>query len=104
MGSSLQPLPPDKVYVDEKSPACTSVLNIPPNGKQRCGGARSTCSGGQWDREVPPSRVSIRAFLTNLVPQALYAHCSLYGSTSSSAAPVATVCCGLMRGLMRVEL
>ena len=50
---------------------CThaSVLRIPPNGKQRCGGARSTCSGGQWDREVPPSRVSIRAFITNLVPQ-----------------------------------
>ena len=46
-----------------------SVLRIPPNGKQRCGGARSTCSGGQWDREVPPSRVSIRAFITNLVPQ-----------------------------------
>jgi hypothetical protein len=51
------------------SPACASVLRIPPNGKQRCGGARSTCSGGQWDREVPPSRVSIRAFITNLVPQ-----------------------------------
>ena len=46
-----------------------SVLRIPPNGKQRCGGARSTCSGGQWDREVPPSRVSIRALITNLVPQ-----------------------------------
>ena len=71
---------------------CThaSVLRIPPNGKQRCGGARSTCSGGQWDREVPPSRVSIRAFITNLVP-------TLYWTT---LAPRALRVCSFAAGRM----
>ena len=70
----VQPLQPDCSPSHlHSAKACPVVRMLPCSGYHprgyRCGGARSTCSGGQGDREVPPSRVSIRALITNLVPQ-----------------------------------